>query len=253
MACRISFLKAILIVLNVLLSVRMRNISLITFTMGTVRSQLIGVTLIALSVFELNASSPGTFEHIAIVVQIFVGSFVVLSSFLGCFAAGRVSLGLIWSFVTCMLLLISLQIYIIAAAHSTNYVQRARTDFLALWADQRRSIERVAYLEHKVDLRCTKQRALLNCTILFQYSCCGQNGPQDYILQGGAYPLSCYRNRERVQSQLFGEGCLEAVEAHATDNVINGLIIKWLLLLFALISATHLGVTVRNKLRRERF
>ncbi|XP_062129870.1 protein late bloomer [Drosophila sulfurigaster albostrigata] len=218
MACRTSFLKAILIILNVLLS-------------------LIGVTLIALSVYELNSSSPGTFEHIAIVVQIFVGSFVVLSSFLGCFAAGRVSLGLIWSFVSCMLLLIGLQIYIIAAAHSTDYVQRARTDFLALWTDQRRSIERIAYLEHK-------------------YSCCGQDGPQDYILQGGAYPLSCYKNRERVQSQLFGEGCLVAVEAHATDNVMNGLIIKWLLLvveLLALISATHLGVTVRNKLRRERF
>ncbi|KAL7736652.1 hypothetical protein ACLKA6_015287 [Drosophila palustris] len=218
MGCRISFLKTLLIILNVLLS-------------------LIGVTLIALSVFELNSSTPGTFEHIAVVVQIFVGSFVVLSSFLGCFAAGRVSLGLIWSFVTCMLILISLQIYIIAAAHSTDYVQRARTDFLALWADQRRGIERIEYLEQN-------------------YACCGKNGPQDYILQGGAYPLSCYRNKERIYSQLFSGGCVEAVEAHATENVTNGLIIKWLLLvveLCALISATHLGITVRNKLRRERF
>lgn len=218
MACRISFLKTLLIILNVLLS-------------------LIGVTLIALSVFELNSSSPRTFEHIAIVVQIFVGSFVVLSSILGCFAAGHVALGLIWSFVTCMLLLISLQIYIIAAAHSTDYVQRARTDFLSLWADQGHNIKRIAYLEQK-------------------YSCCGQNGPQDYILQGGAYPLSCYRNQERTYSQLFSVGCVEAVERHATDNVIDGLIIKWLLFvveLCALISATHLGITVRNKLRRERF
>lgn len=50
-----------------------------------------------------------------------------------------------------MLILIGLQIYIIAAAYSTNYVQQARTDFLALWADQRRSIERIAYLEQKVN------------------------------------------------------------------------------------------------------
>ncbi|XP_034476381.1 protein late bloomer [Drosophila innubila] len=218
MGCRISFLKTLLIILNVLLS-------------------LIGVTLIALSVYELNSSSSGTFEHIAIVVQIFVGSFVVLSSFLGCFAAGRVSLGLIWSFVTCMLLLISLQIYIIAAAHSTDYVQRARTDFLALWTDQQKNIERIADLEQK-------------------YSCCGQKGPQDYILQGGAYPTSCYQNQERAYSQLFSGGCVEAVELHATNNVDNGLIIKWLLFVVescALISSTHLGITVRNKLRRERF
>lgn len=107
--------------------------------------------------------------------------------------------------------------------------------------------------------------------------------------------------------QLFSEGCLDAVEAHAEDNVINGLIVKWLLFvveasmvtlvkiiiyswirqaknrfpqisfsicatvcvyttnrffpslplslsqLCALVSATHLGITVRNKLRRESF
>ncbi|KAH8415952.1 hypothetical protein KR222_004755 [Zaprionus bogoriensis] len=216
MACRVSVLKGILIALNVLLS-------------------LIGVALIALSVLELNHSSPRTWEHIVIVVQIFVGSFVVLSSFLGCFAAARVSLGLIWSFASCMLILIGLQIYIIADAHSKNYVQQARTDLLALWADQRRSAKRIAYLEQR-------------------YACCGIDGPQDYILQGGAIPSTCYRNLERIQVQLFGEGCLDAVETHAEDNVMIGLIVKWLLFaLGALVSATHLGITVRNKLRRERF
>lgn len=133
-----------------------------------------------------------------------------------------------------------------------------------------------------------------------QYACCGQNGAHDYILQGGGIPVTCYRNLERIQIHLFGEGCLDAVEAHAEDNVINGLIVKWLLFvveasmmtlrkiiiygwisqsknrlppdiymyiyvcvyttnrfslrqLGALISATHLGITVRNKLRRESF
>ncbi|EDV59738.1 protein late bloomer [Drosophila erecta] len=218
MACRTSFLKAVLIALNVLLS-------------------LIGVTLIALSVYELNSSTPGTFEHIAIVVQIFVGTFVVLTSFLGCFASARVSLGLVWSYVICLLILLCLQIYIIAAAHSTDYVERSRKDFLASWADQRDSVERIALLEQR-------------------YSCCGQSGARDYVLMGRGIPLSCYRAQERRENSLFAAGCLQAVQAHATDNVTIGLIIKWLLLLVefaALGAATHLGITVRNKLRRERF
>ncbi|XP_043655171.1 protein late bloomer isoform X2 [Drosophila teissieri] len=218
MACRTSFLKAVLIVLNVLLS-------------------LIGVTLIALSVYELNSSTPGTFEHIAIVVQIFVGTFVVLTSFLGCFATARVSLGLVWSYVICLLILLCLQIYIIAAAHSTDYVERSRKDFLVIWADQRANVERISLVEQK-------------------YSCCGQLGAHDYILMGRGIPLSCYRAQERRENTLFPEGCQQAVQAHATDNVAIGLIIKWLLLLVelgALGAATHLGITVRNKLRRERF
>ncbi|XP_030387911.1 protein late bloomer [Scaptodrosophila lebanonensis] len=218
MACRITFLKAILIILNVLLS-------------------LIGVALIALSVFELNNTTPGSFEHIAVVVQIFVGSFVILTSFLGCFAAGRISLGLIWSYVICLAILLSLQIYIIAAAHSTDYVQRARSDYLALWADRRHNSERLAYIEQR-------------------YTCCGSTGPQDYILLGSGIPLNCYKNLERSSSNLFSAGCLESVQAHATDNVTNGLIIKWLLFIVEMTSlgiATHLGITVRNKLRRERF
>lgn len=130
-----------------------------------------------------------------------------------------------------MLILIGLQIYIIAAAYSTNYVQQARTDFLALWADQRRSIERIAYLEQKVNPE--REYELEFDTIIYnlplQYACCGQNGAHDYILQGGGIPVTCYRNLERIQIHLFGEGCLDAVEAHAEDNVINGLIVKWLL------------------------
>ncbi|EDV35875.1 uncharacterized protein Dana_GF12691 [Drosophila ananassae] len=218
MACHTSFLKAILIILNVLLS-------------------LIGVTLIALSIYELNSSTPGTFEHIAIVVQIFVGTFVVLTSFLGCFATARISIGLIWSYVTCLLILLCLQIYIIAAAHSTDYVERSKRDFLGLWADQKANAERISFIEQK-------------------YSCCGQVGAHDYILLGRAIPINCYKDLERHQDYLFSEGCLQAVQAHATDNVAIGLIIKWLLLLVefaALGAATHLGITVRNKLRRERF
>lgn len=36
-------------------------------------------------------------QHISIVIQIFIGSFVVLTSFLGCFGLCRESLGLTWS------------------------------------------------------------------------------------------------------------------------------------------------------------
>ncbi|EDW05000.1 GH10364 [Drosophila grimshawi] len=131
MSCGVQCQKAVLIALNVLLS-------------------LIGVTLIALSVYEMNSVSSGSFEHIAIVAQIFVGSFVVLSSFLGCFAAVRLSLSLIWSYVSCILILIGLQVYIIVAAHVTDYVERARDDFVALWEYQRRNTERIAILEQKV-------------------------------------------------------------------------------------------------------
>lgn len=52
-----------------------------------------------------------------------------------------------------MLILIGLQIYIIAAAYTTNYVQQARTDFQAIWEDRRRSIERISYLEQRVNLQ----------------------------------------------------------------------------------------------------
>ncbi|KAH8236967.1 hypothetical protein KR038_001145 [Drosophila bunnanda] len=218
MACRTSFLKGVLIILNVLLS-------------------LLGVTLIALSIYELNSSTPGTFEHIAIVVQIFVGTFVVLTSFLGCFAAARDSLGLVWSFVICLLILLCLQIYIIAAAHSTDYVERSKSDFLAIWADQKANVQRISLIEQK-------------------YSCCGQSGAHDYILLGRGIPINCYRALERQGDSLFTQGCLEAVQDHATDNVAIGLVIKWLLLLVelaALGAATYLGITVRNELRRERF
>ncbi|XP_034654368.1 protein late bloomer [Drosophila subobscura] len=218
MACRVSFLKTLLIILNVLLS-------------------LIGVTLIALSVYELNSSTPGTFEHIAIVIQIFVGSFVILTSFLGCFATARVSLGLVWTYVICLLILLCLQIYIIAAAHSTNYVERSRSEFLALWSDPKGNAERLSLIEQK-------------------YSCCGQLGAHDYILLGRGIPTNCYQDFDRQQDNLFTEGCLAAVQVHANDNVAIGLVIKWLLLVVefaALAAATHLGITVRNKLRRERF
>lgn len=55
-------------------------------------------------------------------------------------------------FVSCMLILIGLQMYIIAAAYTTNYVQQARNDFLAIWEDRRRSIERISFLEQRVNL-----------------------------------------------------------------------------------------------------
>lgn len=64
-----------------------------------------------------------------------------------------------------------------------------------------------------------------------QYSCCGQLGAHDYILMGRGIPLSCYKDQERREYSLFSGGCLQAVQAHATDNVAIGLIIKWLLLL----------------------
>lgn len=56
-------------------------------------------------------------------------------------------------------------------------------------------------------------------------------GAHDYILLGKAIPINCYKDLERHQDYLFSEGCLQAVQAHATDNVAIGLIIKWLLLL----------------------
>lgn len=50
----------------------------------------------------------------------------------------------------CLLILLCLQIYIIAAAHSTDYVERSKKDFLATWADQRTNVERISLLEQKV-------------------------------------------------------------------------------------------------------
>uniref|UniRef100_A0A1B0AAV8 Tetraspanin n=1 Tax=Glossina pallidipes TaxID=7398 RepID=A0A1B0AAV8_GLOPL len=82
MNCQTTFYNIVLNIINTVLS-------------------LLGVGLIALSVYELNISTPGTFEHIAVIIQIFIGSFLILTSFLGCFGACRESLGLIWSYYCC--------------------------------------------------------------------------------------------------------------------------------------------------------
>jgi len=52
--------------------------------------------------------------------------------------------------VICLLILLCLQIYIIAAAHSTDYVERSKRDFLAIWADQKANVERISLIEQKV-------------------------------------------------------------------------------------------------------
>ncbi|XP_075166521.1 tetraspanin 42En isoform X2 [Haematobia irritans] len=82
MSCQLSFYKVLLSIVNTVLS-------------------LLGIGLIALSVYELNSSTPGTFEHVAVVVQIFIGSFVILTSFTGCIGACRHSLSLVWSYRCC--------------------------------------------------------------------------------------------------------------------------------------------------------
>jgi len=74
-----------------------------------------------------------------------------------------------------------------------------------------------------------------------QYSCCGQLGAHDYILMGRAIPNNCYKAFQRHGDYLFTEGCLQAVQAHATDNVAVGLIIKWLLLLVEVSSTAALA------------
>jgi len=42
---------------------------------------------------------------------------------------------------------------------------------------------------------------------------------------GRAIPNNCYKAFQRHGDYLFTEGCLQAVQAHATDNVAVGLML----------------------------
>ncbi|XP_046811215.1 protein late bloomer [Lucilia cuprina] len=218
MSCQLSFYKVLLSILNTVLS-------------------LLGIGLIALSVYELNSSKPGTFEHVAIVVQIFIGSFVILTSFLGCIGACRHSSSLIWSYAMCMVFLLAFQIYIIVAAHSTDYVENARNNFNNLWSNYTLNAEQIIETEKK-------------------YHCCGKNGSQDYILMGRSIPKNCYENEERLPINLFTENCLDIVERNASKSGRIGLAIKWILFfleLCALGLSSLMGINLRNTHRREQF
>ncbi|XP_075166520.1 tetraspanin 42En isoform X1 [Haematobia irritans] len=218
MSCQLSFYKVLLSIVNTVLS-------------------LLGIGLIALSVYELNSSTPGTFEHVAVVVQIFIGSFVILTSFTGCIGACRHSLSLVWSYAMCIGFLLVFQIYIIVAAHSTDYVANARNDFDNLWSNYTLNEDRISGIETS-------------------YRCCGRNGSRDYQPIIGSIPKKCYLNQERTSQNLFKDGCLDIVVENASKNSHIGLTVKWIIFfleLCALGLASLLGINLRNKRRRGQF
>uniref|UniRef100_A0A1I8Q9D2 Uncharacterized protein n=1 Tax=Stomoxys calcitrans TaxID=35570 RepID=A0A1I8Q9D2_STOCA len=218
MNCQLSFYKVLLSIINTVLS-------------------LLGIVLIALSVYELNSSTPGTFEHVAVVVQIFIGSFIILTSFTGCIGACRHSLSLVWSYAMCIGFLVAFQVYIIVAAHSTDYAANARNDFDKLWSNYTMNMDRISGIETS-------------------YHCCGRNSPKDYEPTGGPIPKNCYLKEERSSENLFKEGCLEVVVENASKNGHIGLTIKWIIFLLELCAlgiASLLGINLRNKRRREQF
>ncbi|KAM7342767.1 tetraspanin 42En [Cochliomyia hominivorax] len=218
MSCQLSCYKILLSILNTVLS-------------------LLGIGLIALSVYELNSSTPDTFEHVAIVVQIFIGSFVILTSFMGCIGTCRYSSSLIWSYAMCMVFLLAFQIYIIVAAHSTDYVENARNNFNNLWSNYTLNSEQIIDMEKK-------------------YHCCGKNSSHDYIPMGRSIPKSCYQNEVKSAENLFTKSCLEIIEETAFKNGQIGLAIKWILFfleLCALGLSSLMGINLRNTHRREQF
>ncbi|XP_053965109.1 23 kDa integral membrane protein [Anastrepha ludens] len=215
MALKISILRAVLAVVNTVLP-------------------LLGIGLIALSVYELNTSTPGTMQHISIVIQIFIGSFVVLTSFLGCFGLCRESLGLTWSYVSCMLILLIFQIYLVAVAGVTDYVQNTTDHFDTLWSNATINAAEIAQIEQ-------------------QYECCGKLGPQDYPQR---VPKNCYLNFSGAENDLYTESCLRVLQEMARKSGSTGLAIKLTLFGFevlALFFSGLLGITIRNKRRRDQF
>uniref|UniRef100_A0A1B0FIP9 Tetraspanin n=1 Tax=Glossina morsitans morsitans TaxID=37546 RepID=A0A1B0FIP9_GLOMM len=218
MNCQTTFYNIVLNIINTVLS-------------------LLGVGLIALSVYELNISTPGTFEHIAVIIQIFIGSFLILTSFLGCFGACRESLGLIWSYGLCVVFLLTFQIYILVVAHTTDYKRNATDDLIKLWQNYPVNVERIAEVEQN-------------------YYCCGKNSTQDYISMGKFIPTSCYQNYERIDSKRYTKSCLEAVQENAAKSAHIGSSVKWTLFLFEVLAlgiASLLGINLRNERRRRLF
>ncbi|XP_039957442.1 protein late bloomer-like isoform X1 [Bactrocera tryoni] len=218
MALKISLLKAVLAVVNTVLP-------------------LLGIGLIALSVYELNTSTPGTMQHISIVIQIFIGSFVVLTSFLGCFGLCRESLGLTWSYVICMLILVIFQIYLITVAGVTDYVQNTTDHLDQLWSNVTLNAAEIAQVEQ-------------------QYECCGRLGKADYIKLDKRIPRNCYRNFSGTESDLYTESCLTVLQEMARKSGSTGLAIKLTLFGFevlALFFSGLMGITIRHKRRRDQF
>ncbi|XP_036343863.1 protein late bloomer-like [Rhagoletis pomonella] len=218
MALKMSILKAILAFVNTMLP-------------------LLGIGLIALSVYDLNTSTPGTMQHISIVIQIFIGSFVVLTSFLGCFGLCRESLGLTWSYVSCMLILVTFQIYLIVVAGVTDYVQNTTDHFDMLWSNVTVNAAEIAQIEQ-------------------QYECCGKSGTIDYLQLDKRIPKNCYRNFSGAENDLFTESCLKLLQEMARKSDSTGLAIKLTLFGFEILGLFFsglLGITIRNKRRRDQF
>lgn len=51
----------------------------------------------------------------------------------------------------CMVFLLAFQIYIIVAAHSTDYVENARNNFNNLWSNYTLNVEQIIDTEKKVE------------------------------------------------------------------------------------------------------
>ncbi|XP_067634270.1 protein late bloomer isoform X2 [Eurosta solidaginis] len=176
-------------------------------------------------------------QHISIVIQIFVGSFVVLTSFLGCFGLCGASFSLTWTYITCIILLLTLQTYLITVAGVTNYVKNTTNHLDKLWSNVTLNAAEIAKIEQ-------------------QYECCGKSGTRDYLKLDKRIPKNCYRNFSGAQNDLYTVGCLQPLQEMARKSKSTGLIIKLTLFGFemlALFASFFMGITIRNVRRRELF
>lgn len=132
----------------------------------------------------------------------------------------------------CIGFLLVFQIYIIVAAHSTDYILNARNDLDNLWANYTLNEDRISSIEISVNIYQpipSKRTFQLIFLISIQNHCCGRNNSRDYEPIIGKIPKTCYLNQERTSENLFKEGCLDIVAENASKNGQIGLTVKWII------------------------
>ncbi|KAH8371789.1 hypothetical protein KR093_008848 [Drosophila rubida] len=183
----------------------------------------------------------GAMPQIYAIGIMILGGIILLISLFGCCGAIRESSRMLWTYVTLLLVLLVLIIVFI--------VFNTRDTF------KKYAIQTVEdYWQH--ELTRPGSMDLIQKT----YSCCGRNGPGDYITIGhrnDTVPSSCCRGSNCMNPlNVFTEGCLSSVEKAFADEAITSQYCEWGLLGFDLIIlalAIILAIHYSNRRRRYNY
>ncbi|KAH8300259.1 hypothetical protein KR044_012292 [Drosophila immigrans] len=170
-----------------------------------------------------------------------LGGIILLISLFGCCGAIRESSHMLWTYVSLLLGLLVLIILFIVFDTRDTFKKYA-----------------VQLVEDQWRFELTKPGSM--DLIQKTYSCCGRNGPGDYITIGhrnDTVPSSCCRSNNCMNPlNVFHEGCLTSVEKAFSDEATITQYGEWGLLGFDLIILTLaiiLAIHYSNRRRRYNY